>query len=162
VLRANLDWEKSNLQIDMAVHEMDVAKDEAFAAYSQLKQAEAKIERCKLKAPFGGVIIRVVREKGEWVNAGDSIVHLVRMDRLQVHGHIDADRYHWKDVKGRPVEVIVQLPGGGTHTVNGQIGFASPVVDDDGSFRVWAEIENTQVGDVWLMGPGLAATMRLR
>ena len=46
--------------------------------------------------------------------------------------------------------------------VNGQIGFASQVVEDDGAFRVWAEIENTQVGNDWLMGPGLAATMQLR
>jgi multidrug resistance efflux pump len=162
VLRAELDWKRSGLQIDLARHEMEVAYDEAWATYWQLKQTEAKIERCKLKAPFGGVIIEVVREEGEWVNAGDSVVHLVQMDRLRVHGHIRDDRYHWKDIKGRPVEVIVQLPGGGTHSVNGQIGFASPVVDDDSTYRIWAEIENTQVGDGWLMGPGLKATMNLK
>jgi multidrug resistance efflux pump len=162
VLRAKLDWERSGLQIDLAKHEMDVAKDEAYAAWAQLKQAEAMIERRKLKAPFAGVVNQVVREQGEWVNAGDAVVHLVQMDRLRVHGRIEADRFHWKDVVGKPVEVIVHLPGGNTHQVSGKIGFASPVVDDDGTFRVWAEIENTQVGDNWLLGPGLAATMQLR
>ncbi len=162
VERAKLDWERAGLQIDLAQHEMEVARAEAWASNAQLKQAEAMIERRKLKSPFAGVVNQVVREAGEWVNAGEPVVHLVQMDRLRVHGRIDADRYDWKDIRNRPVEITVDLPGGGTHVVNSQIGFASQVVEDDGAFRVWAEVENTQVGDQWLMGPGLGATMSFR
>jgi hypothetical protein len=60
------------------------------------------------------------------------------------------------------VEVTVHLPGEKSHQVEGRIGFASPVVDDDGTFRVWAEIENTRDGQGWVLGPGFPATMRLR
>jgi macrolide-specific efflux system membrane fusion protein len=162
VLRAELEWKRTGLQIDLAKHEMDVARAEAFASYSQLKQADAMIERRKLKAPFGGTVVEVIRETGEWVNAGDPVVHLVQMDRLRVYGSVDADQWHWNDLKNRPVEVTVQLPGGATHVVSGTIGFASPVVESDGYFRVWAEIENSMVGDNWLMGPGLSAMMVVR
>ncbi len=161
-LRARLNRDRSGLQIQLAQHEMEVAEAEAWAAYKQYQQAESMVERRKLKAPFSGVVDQVLREQGEWVSAGDAVVHLVQMDRLRVHGRIDKDRFHPNDVQGRPVEVIVQLPGGVTHTVNSQIGFASPVIEEDGAFRVWAEIENTQVGDRWLLGPGFAATMQLR
>jgi multidrug resistance efflux pump len=150
------------LQIDLAKHEMDVARAEAFASNAQLKQANAMIERRKLKAPFGAMVVEVIREEGEWVNAGDPVVHLVQMDRLRVHGRADSQLLHWKDLKNRPVEVTVRLPGGATHVVSGTVGFASPIVESDGHFRIWAEIENSMVGDSWLMGPGLSAAMRLR
>jgi macrolide-specific efflux system membrane fusion protein len=162
VMRAKFDWERSGLQIELAQHEMDVAVDEANAALAEYKQAERMIQRRKLMAPFSGVVDQVILEPGEWVGAGDPVVHLVQMDRLRVHGRIPAELYAPKDVTGRPVEVTVNLAGGGTHVVNGEIGFASNVVDDDGAFRVWAEIENPRVGNSWLLGPGLAAEMKLR
>ena len=102
-----LDWERSGLQIDLAKHEMEVPAPRPGPSNAQLKQAEAMIERRKLKAPFRGVVNQVIREAGEWVNAGDPVVHLVQMDRLRVHGRIDADRFDWKAIRNRPVEVTV-------------------------------------------------------
>jgi macrolide-specific efflux system membrane fusion protein len=162
VLRATLKRDHTGLQIEHAKHQMDLDRAQAWVANAKLKQADAEIGRRKLKAPFAGVINQVVREKGEWVGQGDPVVHLVQMDRLRVHGRVNADNFHWNDIKGRVVEVTVHLPGDKSHQVEGRIGFASPVVDDDGTFRVWAEIENTRDGQGWVLGPGFPATMRLR
>jgi macrolide-specific efflux system membrane fusion protein len=162
VLKHTLERDRSRYQIDFAKNEILVALDEARASLAQYKQAQEMIERRKLKAPFGAMVNQVIREAGEWVNVGDPVVHLVQMDRLRVHGSVEANRLHWKDLSGRPVEVTVQLPGGATHVVDGTIGFASPVVDIDGNFRVWADIENSLVGESWLMGPGLPASIKLR
>lgn len=162
VRRLKLTYERNGLQIELAKFENAVAAAEALARLEQYKQAEAMIERRKLLSPHPGMVIEVFKHKGDWVNAGDPIAHLVRMDKLRVQGRVSWKAHHWKDLKDRAVEITVDLPGGQTEVVNATIGFASAYVEGDGAYRVWADVPNRRVGQGWLMGPGLTATMRLR
>ena len=162
VRRLRLSEERAGLQIDLARFENQVAGAEALARFAQYEQAEAMIERRRITAPFSGMVMERYRHKGDFLNGGDPVVHLVHMDRLRVQGHVDASLFHWRDIVGRPVEVTVMLPGGGEEVVTAKIGFAGSSVQDDGTFRVWADIVNRRQGNSWLIGPGLRATMRLR
>ncbi len=120
------------------------------------------IERRKLIAPHSGVVNQIFRNEGDWVTPGDPVMHLVRLDQLRVHGRVNADDWGWRDLKGRPIDVVVTLPGGLKQTVSSQIGFASQVIEDDGSFRIWADIDNVREGSGWIMGPGLKAEIQLK
>jgi multidrug efflux pump subunit AcrA (membrane-fusion protein) len=162
VRRLKLNWERAGLQAKLAEFENQVAALDAHAIYAQWEQAGALIERRKLRSPYAGRVEQVYRHRGDWMTAGDPVMHIVRLDKLKVQGRVNARAYHWKDIQGRTVEVIVSLPGGEQHSVKDvQINFASNVVEDDGFFRISADIPNTQIGNEWLLGPGLPAEMRL-
>lgn len=162
VRRLRLTWQRSGLQADLARVEQSIARADAHAKAAQYEQAEMMIERRQLKSPHAGVVMQITRHKGDWVSPGDPVLHIVRMDRLRVHGRVSARDHSWNDVKGQQVEFIVDLPGGReSEPVKGRIDFASQVVEADGSFRVWSDIDNPTQSGAWMMGPGLKATMRL-
>jgi macrolide-specific efflux system membrane fusion protein len=162
VRRLKLNWERAGLQIDLARYENVIAAIEARAKYSQYEQATAMIERRQLLAPHSGFVNQVFKNVGDWVTPGDPVMHLVRMDKLRVHGRVNGDEFTYRDLLNRQVTVEVTLAGGQTQSVNARIGFASPVIEDDGSFRVWADIDNPKDGNGWILGPGMHARIVLR
>lgn len=165
--RLKLTYERSGLQKDLAEFELIVAALDARAKYAQYEQALTMIEQRQLKAPHDGVVNKLFRHKGDWVNAGEVVMQIVRMDRLRVQGRVSAARYHWRDIQGQRVEVQVLLPGSSdaqqaeTVKLSGQIAFASSVIEEDGSFRFWVDVENQQQNGAWLLGPGLEASVTL-
>lgn len=162
IRKLRLNWERSGLQTDMAKHENFVASLEARAKYSQFEQAEVMIQRRKLTAPHAGVVMQIFKRQGNWVSPGDKILRLVRMDKLRVVGRVSAADHHWRDVVGHPIEVTVTLAGGKQITVPSKIVFAGQEVEEDGTYRVWGDIDNKIDGSTWLMGPGLEATVKLQ
>ncbi|MDG2382719.1 MAG: HlyD family efflux transporter periplasmic adaptor subunit [Pirellulaceae bacterium] len=161
VRRLNLTWERSGLQIDLARFELVVAFLDAKAKYSQYEQSEAMIEMRKLKSPIEGLVDKVFLNRGDWVQAGTPVMKVVQMDQLRVHGRVPSRLYSWSDVLNHEVEVTVTLPGGKSEKLRSKISFASNIVEEDGSFRVHADIPNKKMDGGWLMGPGLSASMRL-
>lgn len=161
VRRLNLTWERSGLQIDLARFELIVAFLDAKAKYSQYEQSDAMIDVRKLKSPIDGVVDKVYLNRGDWVQAGTPVMKVVQMDQLRVHGRVPSRLHSWADVLNHEVEVTVSLPGGKTEQLRSKISFASNVVEEDGSFRVHADIPNTSTNGSWVMGPGLNASMRL-
>lgn len=161
VRRLKLTWERSGLQIDLAKFELIVAFLDAKAKYSQYEQADAMIDMRKLKSPMDGVVDNVFLSRGDWVQPGTPVMKIVQMDQLRVHGRVPASLHSWSDVLNQEVEVTVTLPGGQKEQLRSKITFASQFVQEDGSFRVHADIPNRQENGSWVMGPGLSATMRL-
>jgi len=95
------------------------------------------------------------------VQPGETIVKIVRLDRLRVEGLVRADQYLPQQMAGAPVTVSVELPGGKVETVDGTIEFVSPVVEASSEYRVWTEIENRKVGKHWVFSPGSSAKMQV-
>ena len=71
---------------------------------------------------------------------------------------------------GKDVKITVEAAGGKKHTVNGKIGFASPIIEGVGTsrqFRIWAEVDNKKTIDpvtnqeIWELQPGSVATMTI-
>jgi hypothetical protein len=89
------------------------------------------------------------------------------MDRLEIEGFVYAADASPSKVRGKPVEVVVQLAGGETYRATSTITFASPILEGSGrirQFRVSTEIDNKKVPDEkgelqWLIQPGTEAEM---
>ena len=77
-------------------------------------------------APFKGEVVEVYKKVGEWVQPGEPIVHLVRLDRVRVKGFVYAKSASPTEVIGKPVEITVFTAGGKQHTVKGQGRFRQP------------------------------------
>jgi macrolide-specific efflux system membrane fusion protein len=160
--RREFSWKRALLQIEQAARDHKVAEINTEVAQAKLNLANNEIDRRRVLAPFAGVVAEIYPNAGEWVNPGDPILRLVRMDRLRVEGFVRAEEYAPHEVDAKPVTIEVKLPQVGVVPFTSRIGFYSPEVEASGDFRVWAEIENRKDSQGhYLVSPGLPATMIL-
>lgn len=139
-------------------------KQQIHALETKVKQAEAdaamdSIQRRKVLAPFDGVIVELRKQKGEWVQAGDTVLRMLRVDRLWVEGFLSASEYSQGEILNRPVTVAVNLAHGRRETFQGKIVFVNSEIEANGEFRIRAEVFNRQENDVWLLNKGATAEM---
>lgn len=106
--------------------------------------AREKLARRQLKSPLTGMVVEKLRDEGEWVEAGEPVLRVIRIDRLLVEGYVDADLIDESD-RGRAV-VVRGDSRRGLVTVEGRIIFVSPEVDSvNRQVQVKAEIDNTNL-----------------
>jgi multidrug efflux pump subunit AcrA (membrane-fusion protein) len=161
VREAELDWKKSVLGIEKAGHDRSLAKYEALTKQAELDAAELAIQRRVIKAPFDGVVEEIKRHQDEWVQPGDTILTLLRMDVLHVEGAIEQSKYDPHEVQGCEVTVDVEMARGRKATFKGRIIKVSSIVRSDGVYNVRAEIANQQEDGHWVLNDGLPATMTI-
>jgi multidrug efflux pump subunit AcrA (membrane-fusion protein) len=169
VRRLYLAHQRAALGVEQALVDQRLAALEAKVLEAQATAAGIEVQRRRIVSPLDGVVVKIYRRVGEWVQPGDPVAHVVRMDRLRVEGMVPAvperDRegrlvtrgYSPAEIDRRPISVLVELPGGRRETFTGQVVFVSPLVQAGGQYRFWAEVENRRVGDHWLLLPGLLA-----
>jgi macrolide-specific efflux system membrane fusion protein len=163
--RLRLQVERYSQEIRLREMERGVHAHEAKIKRAQLKSVEVELDRRQIKAPLDGVIVERLKHEGEWVQPGDTILKVVRLDRLRVEGFVPAEQYSPQDIAGAKVTVSVEVPGKNGEKViekaTGTIEFVSPVVEASGEYRVWTEIENRKSDKHWVFRPGTVATMEV-
>lgn len=78
-------------QLDQAVSDQAVARSNMAAARARLVQAEERLRRTSIVAPFDGVVSERLLQTGEWANNGTTIVRLVSASNLEIQTHIPAN-----------------------------------------------------------------------
>jgi multidrug efflux pump subunit AcrA (membrane-fusion protein) len=161
VERLRLEWERSLLEIEQNDFQHKIDGMDMRVRQAELDGANEEIERRKVRAPIDGVVVELKRHRGEWVAAGDTLLRLLRMDRLRIKGFINAKDYAPAEVVDRPVTVTVMLAHDRQETFTGKIRFVSPQLELGGDFRIYAEVLNRQENDQWLLRPGLIVDMTI-
>jgi RND family efflux transporter MFP subunit len=152
--RLRLDAETAEWALRQARHDLEIA-----ALTKQLKQDEVdfavhRVERRQITAPLSGMVVEISRRRGEWVQSGQEVVRIVRLDRLQAEGFFDVRQA--RGLVGR--RVILYTDDGANQRYSGQIVFVSPEVDPiNRQVRVLAEIENPAL----TLQPGMQGTIRI-
>jgi macrolide-specific efflux system membrane fusion protein len=157
--RKLLAWRSAELQIEQAEFERKLATLRSDTRAAEVEAADTSIARRQIRAPLAGLVVDVRRNRGEWVQPGESVLRIVRIDRLRVDGFLSAESFEPQDAAGRPVKVSVRLPRG-VVDFSGRVVFVSPLVES-GQFLVRAEVENRAEGEQWLLRPGLTADMEI-
>jgi len=166
VKRLELDWQRALFQIQQAHIDQRVDKLTANAKSAEVDAAEESIRHRQIKAPLDGIVVDITPHEGEWVKPGDTVMHIVRLDRLQVEGYLKSSQYAAQDIRDRKVVVSISL----AHHPEpvqfaGQVVFVSPLVEASGEYRVLAEVDNRQAAagrnDDWLLSPGVTASMTI-
>ncbi|REK12567.1 MAG: HlyD family efflux transporter periplasmic adaptor subunit [Planctomycetota bacterium] len=146
--------EKTILEIEQAELEFDLAKTTRALKENDVQIAEHDISQRKITAPLAGFVSEVSRHRGEWVQPGQTIVRILRLDRLRAEGLVDAEAVS-AELVDRPVRLTVNQAGQAVQ-FEGKIVFVSPEIDPvNGQVRVWAEIENRDLQ----LRPGLHGSM---
>lgn len=159
VHRKQLAQHRAELQIDRSRLDLKVARMTADVHNATVLAIEESIRRRRIEAPFDGMVFDIYREAAEWVNAGEAVLRVVRMDRLRVAGFLDGSQFYGPDVAGRPVTIVIELAGNRVEQFQGEITFVNPMVQAGNQYRVTAEVQNRSVKGVPLLSPGMTATM---
>jgi multidrug efflux pump subunit AcrA (membrane-fusion protein) len=158
---AKLEWDHFKLAIEKSIHDKELAKFEALTKQAEFDAAELAINRRIIKAPFDGVVEEIKRKQEEWVQPGDTILTLLRLDTMHVDGAIEQSQYDPNEIQGCDVAMEVELARGRKTTVRGKIVKVSNLVRSDGVYNVRAEVSNLQEQGVWIVRDGLPATLTI-
>ena len=146
--------EKAELEIEQAEIDLEVASLEANLKENELQLATRGVDRRKILAPIGGVVVEVKRHAGEFVESGQTMARILRVDRLRAEGFVSA-----KSLAGNPTgrkTLLTVEVGDRKLEVPGALVFVSPEVNPiSGQVRVWAEFDNPDL----LLRPGLQGSM---
>jgi macrolide-specific efflux system membrane fusion protein len=155
--RLRLAAEKAALEIDQAIHEQEVAGLTSRLKEIEMELARQAVDRRVLTSPISGMVVQVNRHQGEWVQAGKTVVRVLRVDRLRVEGFV-AVKNLTGELGGRRVTLTVDLPGMPGTIFEGSVVFVSPEVNPvNGQVRVWAEVDNPKL----LLRPGIRGSLTI-
>lgn len=153
---------RAKLSIEQAARDLEKFAAVTLQKQAQHKAVDTKIARTQLLAPFDGVVAEVPVHQSEWVNPGDKVCRIIRLDRLYVKGRVSVDDFSPDQLRGRSVKVSLDLAHGQRESFDGTITVVHPEVSLDGRrYEIWAEVQNRQVGGEWLMRPGMEAQMNI-
>jgi len=160
--RLQLEAKRAKLQIEQSQLEQKMSKYNVQRRTTEVTAADEAVRRRQITAPVDGVIHEIYRQAGEWVNPGDPVLRIVRVDRLRIEGFLNVTEISPIEVIDRPVAVQVELARGQKARFEGRVVYVSQLVQAGGQYRVWAEVENRSVNKQWLLRPGLTAEMTIR
>ena len=153
--RLKLTVERTRLEIEQAEHNMAMAKLTADLKQNEYETSQNKLNRQTIQAPIAGVVAQVYRHTGEWVEPGQQVVRILRLDRLRVEGFVSVEQLDSFPV-GSPIELHLALRKQVPETFSGHLVHVSPEVDPvNGQVRVWADVENADMR----LKPGMRGTM---
>ena len=75
-------WEKSE-------RDLDAARARRASAVAEARRLEAVVAKTVIKAPIDGVVITRMRQRGETISAGDSLVTIADLHRTRVEAEVD-------------------------------------------------------------------------
>ncbi len=159
VRRLQLTAHRSKLGIEQAQHDFELARWAEKVREAELDTAKHEIERRRIVSPLEGTVVEIVKRTGEWAQAGETVMRLVRMNRLRVEGFVDSSQLGDEELVDRPVKIVVQRQRGQAEEFAGKIVFVNPLVESGGNYRVWAEVENRRRDGRWVLRPGMEAQM---
>ena len=140
--KLKIDVDNALLEIEQAETDLATARRGVAAAKNDLLVAERALERRRVTTPIAGVVVGVRRNPGEWLEPGETVVRVVRDDRLRAEGFVHVDKLSF-DPLGCNVRLQVKLPSGKVQDFPGIVTFVSPEANPiNGQVRLWAELEN--------------------
>lgn len=157
--RLRLEWEKTSLQIEQAELERSLAGLTAKAKQVEVDAAGHAIRRRRIRSPISGMVLDVFKHKGEWMQPGDVLAHVIRTDVVQVEGYVEKPRERGI-VVGTPVTVLLATAAGTPEEFTGRITYVRPK-EESGEYRIYAEVANRRAGDAWLLQFGQEVTMKV-
>ena len=141
--RRELEMKAAQLSIQNEEHECAVSKISVHKEESEFKLADEMARRHSIKSPIDGVVTERMKEVGEFVQAGQEVVKVVRLDRLRAVGHVSLNLMTPSEAKGRSVNITVNV-GDKPYQVSGAIYHSDTMVTAANQFDVWVEFQNPE------------------
>lgn len=121
---------------------------------NNLAMAQLKLEQRNIRAPFDGVIAKVERQVGEWVEPGAPVARLIGLKTLRAEGFLPAQTAS-PELVGRRVRIQLNSAAD-TDSIQGRISFVSSEIDPiNMQVRFYAEFDNAN----FVARPGMSGSL---
>ena len=165
IRKLNLAVERGELEVEQAKKRRRRAEVELDLREADLSVMDDQLRHLHVESPISGVVLEVNRSAGEWIEKGDAMATVARIDRLHVHALIDSEQISPAACRGLRVSVHWTDPSDGVErSLNGKVLSVDPQMLPDGRVRLHAEIVNGTVKNnrsQWLLRPGAEVRMRV-
>ncbi|WP_298861367.1 efflux RND transporter periplasmic adaptor subunit [uncultured Gimesia sp.] len=157
--RLKLTAEKAELEIEQATEEAKTSALEARLKQNSEAIAALAVQKRKVIAPISGMVVQILTKEGEWVRPGETVLRLLKLDRLRAEGLVNSSLLQGQNFKDRPVILLVNPGTKQEIEFRGKISFVSPEINPvNNQTRVWAEIENPDLK----LKPGMRASLIIK
>lgn len=144
VHQREIAWQRLQLQLSQERLEHGIASLTVRRMVTSADVAKENLERHQIRSPLTGLVVERLRYAGEWVEAGDPVLRVVRLDSLFTEGYVASNLVD-RSFRGHEVTVTGDTRQGPVR-VTGKIVFVSPETDPvNGQVQVRAEIDNTNL-----------------
>jgi multidrug efflux pump subunit AcrA (membrane-fusion protein) len=148
---------EAELEIRQAEELHDIAVLQAGLKRHDIDAAALAVSRRTVASPIDGVVVELFRQTGEWVEPGEKVLRIIRLNRLRAEGFAPLATAG-TSLAGRVAIIEVTTPDEGVVRKEGRISFVSPEADPiNQEVRIWAEFDN----DEPRLSPGMLATIRI-
>jgi multidrug efflux pump subunit AcrA (membrane-fusion protein) len=137
--------EQKSLAVAKVTHEIHT---------NDLAMAQLKLEQRNIRAPFDGVIAKVERQVGEWVEPGAPVARIIGLKTLRAEGFLPAQQ-GLTELVGKPVRIQLSSSSPG-EMIRGKVTFISSEIDPiNMQVRFYAEFDNADLAAL----PGMSGSL---
>ena len=163
--RLRLAVERGELEVSLAKKRREKAAIEVQLREADVSMLDHQIENLAFKSPIDGVVLDVNRTNNEWIDKGQPIATVARMDRLHVHALVDARLISPTLCSGLPVSVHwIDTSSNQQKSLRGKVLSVDPEMFPGERFRLHAEITNRadeRDTNQWQLKPGANVRMKV-
>ncbi len=153
-------WEKdkAELEVERLIEERRLLELTRTAKSVEHAVAQHAVDRRRLTAPLAGIVVQVYRRPGEWVQIGERIARVLRIDRVRVEAFVTLQS-DFMQLDGAPAVFEIATANRPPVRFSGEVVFVHPEIDPvNNQVRVWVEVENSDR----LLRPGHRGRLTIR
>ena len=150
--------EIAKLKEEKAVNDRQMAFGEAKVELAGMDSVKQRIARHTLRSDYNAYVVEIYKKPQEYVNIGDDVMRLARMDQMWVQANVEARVLSAADAENRPVTVTLQTANG-QETFEGKIDQVSLEYITASQYQVKIKVQNRKDGNSWMLRPFSSVSM---
>lgn len=144
--------EIAQLKSVKASNDREMALGEARVELAALDAVKQRIARHTLRSDYNAYVVQIFKKPQEYVNVGDDVMRLARMDQMWVQASLNAQQLNAGDAENRTVTVTLQTASG-PQDFKGKIDQVSLEYVSAEEYQVKVKVQNRRQGNAWLLRP---------
>ena len=152
VMESRFQSEIASLKLDKANNDREMAFGEAKVELAGMDSVKQRIARHTLRSNYDAYVVDIIKKPQEYVNIGDDVMRLARMDQMWVQASLNAKSLNAADAENRPVTVTLKTANG-EETFEGKIDQVSLEYVSAEEYQVKIKVQNRREGNSWMLRP---------
>ncbi len=169
IRRLKLSVTRGELEVARAEKRRAEAETAVDLAEAELSVIDDQLRKLLVESPLAGVVLEINKSVGEWVETGETLATIARIDRLHIHAILDSKTLSPQLCTGLPVNVHwTDHATGEAHSLRGKVLSVDPQVMPGGRYRLHAEVLNELISPQpassqksWKLSPGTDVRMNI-
>ncbi|GAA5506854.1 HlyD family secretion protein [Novipirellula caenicola] len=161
--RLRLAVERGELEVALAKKRRVEAQVEVEMREADVAMLDDQLRNLEITSPLAGTVLEISRSPGEWIEKGEAIATVARLDRLHVHALVRLDALPMGQCQGLPISVRwVDSHSGVERSLRGSVLSLDPQVLAGARYRLHAEVINRRDENDpsrWQLVPGTEVRM---